>query len=212
MRGVRGNHWAQQIGASSVLVAVLLLMGETVAGAASGVVISEHQYGFSFTMPPNWKQVPLNGSDVTALLNAATHDDPSLANALDSEVTSAASKGMKVFAIGPVLWSAVPNLNVIVSSAAGAPTGREFAQEAAAEAKIELTQVNASHVQTSIVTNRLGTTAKATYQLAVKGSSTEFGEQFYVQHKNYVDIVTLTTTSSTTTRSIAQRIVNSWRW
>ena len=82
----------------------------------------------------------------------------------------------------------------------------------AAEAKIELTQVNANHVKSSIVTNRLGTTAEATYQLDVKGSSPEFGEQFYVQHKANVDILTVTTSSSSATRSNAQRVVASWRW
>jgi hypothetical protein len=212
MWGERRNQRATQIGTSAALAAVLCLLGGTGAGAASGVAISEHQYGFSFTLPANWKQVPLNGSDVTALLNAATHDDPALASSLDSEVTSAASKGMKVFAIGPVSGSSVPNVNVIVSSSAGAPTGREFAQEAAAEAKIELTQVNASHVKTSVVTNRLGTTAKATYQLAFKGAIPQFGEQFYVQHKAYIDIVTVTTSSTAATQSNAQRVLNSWHW
>ena len=46
-------------------------MGETSAGASSGPVIKQPQYGFSFTLPADWKQVPLDGSDVTALLNAS---------------------------------------------------------------------------------------------------------------------------------------------
>jgi hypothetical protein len=201
-----------QVGASVGLVAVLLLMGDTSAGAASGVVIKEPQYGFSFTLPSNWKQVPLNGSDVTALLNAETHDDPTLASALDSEVTSAASKGMKVFAIGPVVGLTVPNANVIVTSSAGAPTGSAFAQEAVAEAKIEMTQVGASHLKTSIVKNRLGTSAQATYELNLQNTGPEFGEQFYVQHKSYVEIVTVTTSNLTSTQSNARLIVDSWRW
>ena len=59
-------------------------------------------------------------------LNSASHDDPTLANALSSEVTSGAAKGMKVFAVGPRAGSTVPNVNVIVTSSAGAPTGRAF--------------------------------------------------------------------------------------
>jgi len=201
-----------RFGTSAVFVTALLLMAEAATGASSGVAVSEHQYGFSFTLPANLKQVPLNGSDVTNLLNTATHDDPALANALDSEVTSAAAKGTKVFAIGPISGSSVPNVNVIVSSSAGVPTGRAFAQEAATEAKIELAQIKALHVKTSVVTNRLGATAEATYEIDVKGSSPQFGEQFYVQHKAYVDILTVTTPSSTATRSNAQRIVASWHW
>ncbi len=208
----RLNRRSLQVGVSATLVALLLILGATSADASSGVVVKEPQYGFSFTLPSNWKQVPLNGSDVTALLNAETHDDPTLANALDSEVTSGASKGMKVFAIGPVVGLTVPNVNVIVTSSAGAPTGRLFAQEAVAEAKIELTQVGASHLKTSIVTNRLGTSAQATYQLNLPNTGPQFGEQFYVQHKSYVEIVTVTTSNPTSTQSNARLIVNSWRW
>jgi hypothetical protein len=195
----------------AALAAGLLVVGEAGAGASSAVTIREPQYGFSFSLPANWKQVPLDGSDVTALLNSATHDDPSLANALDSEVTSAAAKGIKVFAVGPVVGSSVPNVNVIVSSSAGSPTGRAFAQAAVAQAKIEFAELRASQVKTSIVKNRLGTAAKVTYALHAQ-SATEFGEQFYVSHGPNVEIVTITTSSGATTQSTAQTVVKNWRW
>lgn len=196
---------------ASALVAFLLVLGEMSAGASSGAMIREPQYGFSFNLPANWKQVPLDGSDVTALLNTATHDDPTLANALDSEVTSATSKGIKVFAIGPVVGSTVPNVNVVVTSATGAPTGRAFAQAAIAEAKIEFTQLGATHLKTSVVKNRLGTSAQAAYELNIK-SAVEFGEQFYVQHGANVEVITVTTSNPKSSRSNAQLIVDSWRW
>lgn len=208
----RKQHRRMQVGGSVALAAVLLLMGDASAGASSGVVIKEPQYGFSFTLPSNWKQVPLNGSDVTALLNAETHDNPTLANALDSEITLATSKGIKVFAVGPVVGSTVPNLNVIVTSSAGDPTGSAFAQAAVAEAKIEMTQVGASHLKASIVKDRLGTSAQATYELSLKSTGPEFGEQLYVQHKSYVEIVTVSTSSRISTQSNARLIVDSWRW
>ena len=210
MRGDRRAYRTTLVGASA-LVAALLVLGETSASASSGPVVKEAQYGFSFTLPVNWKQVPLDGSDVTALLNTATHDDPALASALDSQVTSAASKGMKVFAIGPLAGSTVPNVNVIVTSSAGAPTGRAFAQTAIAEAKIEFTQVGASHLTTSIIENRLGTSAEVAYELTVE-STVEFGEQLYVRHGANVEIVTVTTSSPASTRSNARLIVGSWRW
>jgi hypothetical protein len=206
------NHRLTQVWASAGLVAALLLMGETSAGASSGPVIKQPQYGFSFTLPADWKQVPLDGSDVTALLNAASHNDPSLANALDSQVTSGASKGMKVFGIGPIAGSMVPNMNVIVISSAGAPTGRAFAQAAVPEAKIALTQLNASHIKTYIVHNPLGTSAQVTYELNLKGASPEFGEQYYVQHKSHLEVVTISTSSLASSKSDARVIVDSWRW
>ena len=190
----------------------LLVLGETGAGASSGVVIREPQYGFSFDLPANWKQVPLNGSDVTALLNAAAHNEPALANALNGEVTSAASKGMKVFAVGPLVGSTVPNVNVIISSSAGAPTGRAFAQAAVAQAKIALTQVGANHIKASIAENRLGRSAQVTYELNLKTAGLEFGEQFYTQHKGNVVVVTVTSSQSPSTQSNAHLILNTWRW
>jgi hypothetical protein len=196
---------------ASALVAAALVLGETGASASSGTVVKEPQYGFSFNLPVNWKQVPLDGSDVTALLNSASHDDPTLANALGSEVTSGAAKGMKVFAVGPLAGSTVPNVNVIVTSSAGAPSGRAFAQAAIAEAKIEFTQIGATHLKTSIVNNHLGSSAEATYELDLK-SSAQFGEQFYLRHGAHVDIVTITTSSHAATGSNAQFIMNSWRW
>jgi hypothetical protein len=208
----RRNRRPLQVGTSIALVAVMLVLGAASAGASSGVVIGEPRYGFSFTLPVGWTQVPLNGSDVTALLNSAAHDDPTLANALKGEVTSAASKGMKVFAIGPFAGSTVPNVNVIVESSAGAPTGRAFDQAAIAEAEIALTQVGASHIKTFIVKNRLGTSAEATYELDLKATGIEFGEQFYVQHKSNLVVVTVTSSSLASSQSNARLVVDSWRW
>jgi hypothetical protein len=206
-----GRKRRTTLAGASILVAALLVFAETGAGASSGTGVKEPQYGFSFTLPAGWKQVPLDGSDVTKMLNAATHDDPALASALDSEVTSGAAKGTKVFAIGPLAGSAVPNVNVIVTPAAGAPTGRAFAQAAAAQAKVEFAQVDASHIKTSIAKTHLGATAEATYELNVKSAS-EFGEQIYLRHGTNVDIVTVTTSSPASAQSNAKIVVGSWRW
>ena len=211
MRDARRNRWRLEVGASVALVAVLLALGNMSAGASSGVVIKEPQYGFSLTLPADWKQVPLNGSDVTALLNAATHDNPALANALNGEISSGAAAGMKVFAIGPLSGASVPNVNVVITSSSGGPTGSAFAPAAVAEAKIGLTQVGASHIKTSIANNHLGRSAQATYELNLK-SGPEFGDQFYVQHRSYVEIMTVSTSSPATSQSDARVIVDGWRW
>ena len=212
MRDGRRNRRPLQVGTSTALVAVMLVLVAASASASSGVVIKEPRYGFSFTLPVGWKQVPLNGSDVTALLNSAADDDPTLASALNGEVISAASKGIKVFAIGTFVGSTVPNVNVVVESSAGAPTGRAFDQAAIAEAKIEFTQVGASHIKTSIVKNGLGTSAQATYELDLKSTGIEFGEQFYVQHKSNLVVVTVTSSSFASNQSNARLVVDSWRW
>ena len=216
MRRDRPKRWPALVATSALLVAGSLVMGASPAGAArgavSGTVVNEAEYGFSFTLPVTWKQVPLNGTDVTALLNAATHDDPALANALSGEVSAAASKGMKVFAVGPLSGATLANLNIIVTSSAGAPTGSAFAPAAVVEAKIGLTEIGAGHAKTSIVRNRLGTVAQVTYQLTLKNSPPQFGIQFYALHKSHVDIISVTTSSMSESQAAARVIVNGWHW
>ena len=207
----RRNHKSLSLGASAALLAFLLMLGASGAASATGTVVKEPQYGFSFTLPTGWQEVPLNGSDVTALLNIATHNDPSLTKALGSEVSSAPAKGMKVFAIGPATGSSAPNVNVIVASSAGTPTGRNFAPAAIAEAKIEFTQIGARHIESSIANNRLGRTAQVTYELNLDGVH-EFGDQFYALHNSHVEIITVTTGSFANSQADARTVVNSWRW
>jgi hypothetical protein len=96
-------------------------------------------------------------------------------------------------------------------SAAGTPTGRNFAPAAIAEAKIEFAQLGASHIKSSIVNNRLGRSAQVTYELNLNGIH-EFGDQFYALHTSHVDIVTVTTGSFANSQADARIVVNSWRW
>lgn len=200
------------LAAAGALTVVTLAATEAVAAASPGVVVREPQYGFTFSLPGGWKQVPLNGSDISALIKSATHNDPSLASALDSQITSEASKGMKVFAIGPVSGSVASNVNVIVTTPGGfIPSGAEFAREAVAEAKIEMSQIGATHVKGSAVKNELGNVAAVTYALTLQGTN-EIGEQFFAHHGQSLYIVTVTTSSSSTTKAIANHVVSSWRW
>jgi hypothetical protein len=194
-----------------LVVAAALITGMGNASAHSGVEVKEPQYGFSFALPASWKQVPLNGTDVTSLLNAATHDDPSLTNGLSSEVESAASKGVKVFAIGPVSGLSVPNVNVIVGTNTGGLTGRSFAQSQAAEAKIEFTEIGATHIKESIVRYRAGTAAQLTYELGVEGSEV-IGTQVYLEHNSHIEIVTVSTPTAADSQSNMRLIMDSWRW
>ena len=207
----RRTRRALSMGASAALLAFLLVVGASSAAFSAGTVVKEPQYGFSFALPAGWQEVPLDGSDVTALLNIATHNDPSLTKALGSEVSSAPSKGMKVFAIGPAAGSSAPNVNVIVVSSAGTPTGRSFAPAAIAEAKIEFAQLGVRHIKSSIVNNHLGRAAQVTYELTLNGIH-EFGDQFYALHTSHVDIVTVTTGSVASSEADARIVVNSWRW
>lgn len=204
----RLNRRSLRVGAVATLVALLLSLGATSAAASSGVVVKEPQYGFSFTLPVSWKQVPLDRvNGVTTLLNDQSHNDYAFTHVPNGEFSSAVSKGTKVFAIGP----SGDNLSVLVVSSVGNLPESIFAPGVAAAAKSELTQASASHIKTSIVNNPLGRSAQVTYELNLLGGH-EFGDQFYVQHNSNVEIVTVTTGSLAASQSNGRLIVNSWRW
>ncbi len=212
MQRVRPHRRSLMCTVPIALLVVTLLSEAAPAYASTKSVIADPDHAFSFTLPANWKQVPLNSGDVTSLLNAATHDDPALTNALNGEVRSAAAKGLRVFALGPVNGSSVPNVNVIVTSSAGAPPGSGFASALAAEAKIELTEADATHIKTTTVHDRLGSTAQATYELDLPHVATQYGEQLYALHQSHIEIVTVTTSNVVSTKSIAHAVATTWRW
>jgi len=212
MKGDRSRRRIAILGLSTLVIAAILAEAGVSAGADSRIQIREPQYGFSFALPANWKQVPLDGSDITDLLNTATHDDPTLANGLSTEVKAGAAKGMKVFAIGPIVGSSVPNVNVIVASSAGEPTGHAFAQSSVTEAKIEFAEIGAQQIKASIVHTRLGLVAEVTYMLNIKNSAPLFGSQLYLLHTSHVDIVTATTPKASESRSDLQLVIESWQW
>jgi hypothetical protein len=212
MKRDRSGRRVTLFGLSSLLAAVILTAWAANAGADSQLQIKDSRYGFSFALPASWKLVPLNGSDITNLLNTATHDDPALANGLSNEVKAGASKGMKVFAIGPVVGTTIPNVNVIVTSSAGGPTGHAFAESSVTQAKIEMAELGVQQIKASIIQTRLGAIAEATYTLNLKTSAPQFGAQLYLEHKSHVDIVTVTAPNTADTQSNLRFVISNWRW
>jgi hypothetical protein len=193
------------------MVGSVLAAGTANAGSGSGSAIHEPKYGFSLKLPSQWNKLPLDGSDITSLLNTATHNDPTLANALSTEVRQATKQGIKVFAIGPLLAGSVPNVSIATESSAGSPSGSVFPPAAAVQAKISLAQAGAEQIETSVVHNRLGSAAQVRYTLPLK-TGTVHGVQFYVRHTSRIVIITVTTLKAASSQSAARVMVNSWRW
>jgi hypothetical protein len=131
-----------------------------------------------------------------------------------SEVGPNAERGTKVYAIGPVSGQNAPNINVIVTSGAGAPTGDAFASAVVGQAKQELSSVGATHVTASVVHSQLGATAQSTYTLpsSISKGSPLAGYQIYALHGSRVYVVTITTTSAALDRSVANKVKGSWTW
>jgi hypothetical protein len=195
-----------------VAVVALTTLG-FLPSAAAGSSVTEKQYGFSFSLPSHWQQIPLDSRDIGAILKQATKSVPTLANVLDSQVEQAAKQGIKVFAVGPISGDAFPNLNIAVESSAGSPTGSAFLSAAAPEVKIVLTESGARNLSVSPVKLRFGEALEATYILRAKSSLHPLeGLQLYIEHGAFVYVITFTSLSADGNQSTARDVANSWRW
>ena len=181
--------------------------------AAAGTRVDESKYGFSFSLPTKWIKIPLNGSDISGILDQATKADPSLKSALTKEVTQAAKGTIKFFALGPIQHKFASNINIIVVSSAGYPTNSSYFSVADSQVKIELTQAGFKDLQTSVVQLPMGKEIEATYNLSVKLSGVPAqGLQLYLKHKTHIDIITFTSTTKSTNLAAAKVVEDSWQW
>jgi hypothetical protein len=207
------HGWSQRSFLAVALVGTAVLLLSATPASAAGQRINEPKYGFSFSLPPKFVPVPLNGSDISGLLATATKNDPALENALSSQVKAAAQQGIKFFALGPVTGTVNPNINIYVASSAGAPTGSAFISAADAQAKMGLTQAGMKSVNSGVVKFPIGKTLVVTYSIPVSGgASPAYGVQTYLQHKGYFEVVTFTSGSLASSESSAKMVMNSWHW
>ena len=199
-------------------VAVLCVVGTsamisaTTWGAGKPTVVNK-AYGFSFSLPHRWYVAPLNGKDLGYFLDEAAKKDPSMKSYLTNEVKKETEQGVKEFAVGPLVGTFAPNINVIVVSSAGTPRGAAFFTAINAQAKVELTAAGCKKLNISKAKLRFGTVERATYYLTFKGSKQRVqGLQIYFLHTNHVYIVTFTTTSQAKNDAVMARVADTWRW
>jgi hypothetical protein len=176
--------------------------------------VNETQYGFSFSLPSNWKAIPLTGTDAGALLNAAKSADPGLANVLDSQLIQAVKQGLKVYAVGPVAGTFIPNLNIGIESSSGAPTGQAFLSAMDAEVKILLTEAGVQNLKTSDARLPMGNALLVTYKLPLKTTRTVIGVgvQLYIEHGPRVYVITFSSPSMALDQAVSHVVENSWSW
>jgi len=177
--------------------------------------VTASQYGFSFSLPPKWTEIPLTAKDLGALLRVLTQANPAMKNALSQEAVDAAKEGLKVFAVGPISGNFIPNLNILVKAAAGLPTGSAFVNLMSAEVQIILGSVGATHVDIGATDLHLGKAVEASYLLKLKfagHSISERGLQLYFQHVGRLYVVTFSALSLTEDQAAAHVVEDSWQW
>jgi hypothetical protein len=182
------------------------------AGAAT---VKEAQYGFSFSLPPKWTQIPLDSSDIGAIIGQATKSDPSLKNVLDQQALQASKKGLKVFAVGPVSNGFFPNLNIGVTSTTTAPTGSAFISLMSAEVKITLAEAGATQVTVGSPHLPMGQVVQVSYEVQLKMGGravSVHGLQFYAEHGAHLYVITISGTTLAEDKSTAHVVETTWHW
>jgi hypothetical protein len=208
--GRRLTRWV--LGILSLAGPVVLIPTAGSAHPASGQLVREPKYGFTLRLPAQWNPIPLDGSDITSLLNTATHDDPSLTNALDTQVKSATAQGIKVFAVGPLVGTFVPNVNVIMQSSAVVPGGKgAFLAAVTVQAKISLGEAGIKKITSMTVHDAMGAVVQVSYTLPLKTGDAH-GVQIYAEHGSRLAIMTITTSTSSQSLSLARAIAGGWHW
>jgi len=200
------------------LVAAALVAGSMIAATclpagASGAKVLDVKDGFSFSLPSGWLQIPLTGKDVSGLLDAATRADPALKTSLSNEVKQYVKKGVKVFVVGPIVRGEASNINAIVTSTAGLPSGAAYFDELGVQVKIGLATIGAQNVVTSKVTFANGTQLQAKYSLPtsmIKNGA--YGVQLYVRHLSRLVVITCTSATRAASQRIAREVESTWAW
>jgi hypothetical protein len=199
--------------AAVAVLAMTTVAATTLPAGASGSKVHDVKDGFSFSLPSGWLQIPLTGRDVSGLLDAATKADPALKGALTTQVQQYVKKGVKIFVVGPIVRGEASNINAIVASSAGLPSGATYFDELGVQVKIGLSSIGGQHVVTSKVKFAKGTQLQATYSLPtsmIKNGA--YGVQLYIRHLSHLIVITFTSATKADSKRIAREVEKTWTW
>jgi hypothetical protein len=194
-------------------ILVVSLLTSTSSWGAPGLVVKDKKDGITFSLPDQWKQVPLSGNDIGYFLKVASKGNPNLQKTMTTQVEAAIKAGFKTFEIGPVQGHFLSNVSVIVESGKGLPKGNAFYTAAQAQLQVALVSDGYSDLKLKVVHLHLGEALQGTYVLTNKslGVTTD-GLQLYILHKTHVYIVTISTYSHSLDKSLLKTMAGSWIW
>jgi hypothetical protein len=196
----------------SILVAAVTILTTGTSGANT-LTVKDAKYNLSFTLPDQWREIPLSGGDISGLLDLATKADPSMKSSLTAEVKQEAKAGVKIFALGPIVDQFASNVNVIVEPQAEGPSTPGYFNELGVEVKLNLASAGFKKLKTSKVHWSQGDVLQVTYTLHLATTSSLVkGVQDYVWHKGKIFIVTFSSSKLSVDKVVAQLVGQSWRW
>jgi hypothetical protein len=202
---------------AGTLAVICIITGSLVISTSSwgapGLVVKNPKDGFTFSLPPPWKQVPLSGNDIAYFLKEASKGNANLEKTMTTQVEEAIKAGIRTFAVGPIAGNFLSNISVIVESSKGAPSGNAFYTAAQAQLQVALVADGFTDLKLKVVHLPLGKALQATYDLTNKSLRvTTAGLQLYILHKSHVFIVTISTHSHSLDKTLLKRVGDSWRW
>jgi hypothetical protein len=183
---------------------------------ASATTVEELQYGFSFSLPAAWAEVPLSGALVDKFIRVAAKDDPRLEKALGNEVEQATKQHLKVLAVGPPTGGFFPNLNIGVEGSPSLSVGSLATLLPLLQAQVKelLSSIGARELKVFTTKLRFGTAVEANYgfPLAAQPGHLAQGIQLYVVHGPRLYVLTFTAETQPQDVAVARVVEASWRW
>ncbi len=195
------KQWAIALACAAIVFCASV--GPSSASAPTGTRVVVAKYGFSVTVPTGWERVQLTKDGVGKLVKRMDKVDPSQASLLSSQSAQATIRKMQLYAIGPLQGGMIPNMNVLVQSPQGLPSGTSFLTQVKQLMTGTLHNAGFTNVTTSIVHLPLGSAVQGNYTTP---SSSVTITQLYISHKSHFYIVTFTPSS------VAAQIENTWHW
>ena len=199
----RWATWAVALCGAAMCVGGMPVAWSSASAASSGggtkVVLTK--YGFSVTLPSGWKKVTLTKAGIDRMAKYIDKADPSLGQLFTQN--EATARHLQLYAIGPLGGSSLPNMNVLVQSPQGLPSGNSFVSQAQGVMKGELQQEGFKNVAVTVAHLPFGTAVEGQYSLPGTGATVT---QFYMSRKGHLYIVTVSPPS------VVSQIVNTWHW
>jgi hypothetical protein len=197
---MRRRNWSQ---GALALVCVVVLCALPVASSASsakGPTVVLTKYGFSVTLPSGWQKVTPTQAGIDKMAKDLKRASPTFYQQfVNNEATV---RRLQLYAIGPVEGDLLPNLNVLVQSPQGLPSGKSFLTQAPPIMKSDLQQAGIKNVTISVV-HPFGPALQGVY--TVPGTSAPV-TQLYISHKGHLYIVSMSPPS------VVPQIESNWHW